>query len=110
MADNQDEINRTLQSVKEMIQSSRKTSSSNDEILELTEDDLFDEADEDAQDIDDYKKNTTNTQQINQILTPVQNNNNISLEKAIAESIKTYLKEWIEQTALEIIRKELKKR
>lgn len=109
MAEDQEEIDNTLKSVRNLINSSRKSTQSDNEILELTEDDLFDERDEDAQDIDQYKKNEVRTKQINQLLTPVANNKNNVLEKAIAESIKPYLKEWIEEIVIDSIKKELKK-
>lgn len=109
MSGNQEEIENTLKSVKDLINSSRKISDSDNEILELTEDDLFDEQDENSQDVDDYKKNKIKKPVINQFLTSVDDTVNNSLEKAIAESIKPFLKEWLEQTITEIIKKELKK-
>lgn len=109
MTEDEESIENTLKSVKDMIKSSRKGSSVGDEILELTEDDLFDEQDEDYQDIDDYKKTLKTSSPINQLLTPIDNNSNISLEQAIAESIKPFLKDWLDQTITSIVKRELKK-
>lgn len=109
MTEDEESIENTLKSVKDMIKSSRKNSDLDDGVLELTEDDLFDDQDEDYQDIDDNKKTLKNPTPINQLLTPIGNNGNISLEQAIAESIKPLLKDWLDQAITSIVKRELEK-
>lgn len=109
MTEDKESIENTLKSVKDMIKSSRNNSSLDDEILELTEDDLFDDQDEDYQDVDDDKKILKNNTSINQLLTPIDNNSKIALEQAIAESIKPFLRDWLDQTITSIVKRELKK-
>lgn len=105
----EESIENTLKSVKDLIKSSRQKPSSDKEILELTEDDLFDEEDEDHQDYEPNKKIVKKNSSINQILTPMVNNSSIVLEQAIAESIKPFLKDWLEETVTSIVKRELKK-
>ncbi len=105
----EESIENTLRSVRDMIKSSREAVPDTNEILELTEDDLFDEQDEDSQDVDDYKKIVKKSPIINQLLTPIDNTSKISLEQAIAESIKPFLKDWLDQTITSIVKRELGK-
>jgi cell pole-organizing protein PopZ len=68
-------VENTLKSVKKLITSPSKGSDSNEEILELTEDDLFDELDEDYQDDGAIPKKEKKNFSINQFLTSIDNNN-----------------------------------
>lgn len=94
-----DSLEDALKSVKELIKTPQKKSLE-EEVLELTEDDLLDEEDEDHL---DYSPKI-----VNQKLT-LKNHNDITLEQIIAEAVKPLLKEWVEQTVAEAVAKELNK-
>ena len=66
-------IENTLKSVKKLITSPSEKSDSNKEVLELTEDDLFDELDEDYQDDGAIPKISKKNFSINQFLTSIDN-------------------------------------
>lgn len=109
MAENEESLENTLKSVKGLINSGRVSATSNEEILELTEDDLFDEEDLDHQEHIKNQKKSKKDNSINQLLTPMVNNINIGLEQVIAESLKPYLKEWINEIVSEAVQREFNK-
>jgi hypothetical protein len=94
-----DSLEDALKSVKELINTPQKKSLE-EEVLELTEDDLLDEEDEDHLDY--------NPRIVNQKLT-LKNHNDIALEQIIAEAVKPLLKEWVEQMVADAVTKELNK-
>lgn len=70
----EDEIAYKINSVKELIRSPKKYNLSEQEVLELTEDDIYDELDEDIQDPDEYNNIDKKDDVVNQILTSLGNN------------------------------------
>lgn len=95
----EDSLENTLRSVKELIKTPQKKTL-DEEVLELTEDDLLDEEDEDHLDY--------NPEVVNQKLT-LNNHNDIALEQVIAEAVKPLLKGWVEQIVADAVTKELNK-
>lgn len=71
----EDSIENTLKSVRRLIKSPQKYSLSDQEVLELTEDDIYDELDEDYQDPDNNSKINEKISNVNQFLTTLENNN-----------------------------------
>jgi cell pole-organizing protein PopZ len=69
----QDSIESTLNEIRDLIKSSKKVEE--DELLELTEDDLVDESDEDAYYDQRVPKKEENLRAINQILTKISHSN-----------------------------------